>query len=296
MSQPNKDYIRRMNDVLEFINNNLDKSISLAELAQIAMYSPFHFHRIFTALVQEAPQVYISRKKLEKAAAIFVANDEISIGEVAFQIGFSSNAAFSKAFKKFYGVSPTTFRARKLEYSKIGKVKSKNGQQELEFGTYICNINEHKKWIKMNANIQVKHLPALTIAYVAHVGDFSLIGNAFGTLMRWAGPNGLSKARTLIAYQDDPNITGIDKVRQAAGLILEKEVETTGEVSKMQLAEGKYAVGYFELEPTDYEKAWQGMFVWMNENGYSPKSSNCYQIYKGGNQNKAYVDICVPVN
>ncbi|MBZ5538496.1 MAG: AraC family transcriptional regulator [Acidobacteriia bacterium] len=69
-----KEYARRVNAALDFIDSNLAEEISLAKLASIACFSPYHFHRIFSALVGEPPAEYVRRLRLEKAAGLLVNN------------------------------------------------------------------------------------------------------------------------------------------------------------------------------------------------------------------------------
>lgn len=298
--QTNKEYIRRINRVIEFINQHLEDDLNLAKLAEIAMYSPFHFHRIFSAITNEPLNSYINRLRIEKSTFFLKPDTQTSISEIAHQFGFSSNAAYTKAFKKFYGISPSKFKGQQLTFSKIGKTKSKNGQIELQFTSYIRNIDHHKQWINMNAKIEVKEMPELLLAYVSHVGEFHLIGSAFQKLHRWAGPKRLSGSASITVYHDDPNITDISQVRQAAGIILEKSIETSGEVGRMQIESGKFAVGTFELGESEYEQAWQSMFVWINEQGYEAAPKDCYQIYRNSphpsSTGKSLIEICIPVH
>ena len=129
-----KEYIQRINLALEYIDHNLDKELSLDIISNVASYSSFHFHRIFKAIIGETLNSYIGRRRLEKIASILMHKETVSITEVAFQFGFSSNSSLTKAFKKFYGVSPSEFRKRlPNKFSKIGKVKSKNGKEKLLF-------------------------------------------------------------------------------------------------------------------------------------------------------------------
>lgn len=294
-----KNYIGRVNTAIRYIDQNLDQPLNLSIVAKIAMYSPFHFHRIFSAVVNESLNEYISRKRIEKSTLFLKPESERTISEIANAFGYSSNAAYTKAFKKFYGISPSTFKKQNTNFSKIGKVKSKDGQASIQFETYICNIDNYKKWMHTNAQIEVKKMPSLEIAYVAHQGEFHTLGVAFQKLMRWAGPRGLAILPTIAVYHDDPNITDISKVRQAAGIILKEVVETSGEVSTMQVAAGKYAVGQFELANSEYDKAWQSMFIWIHENGFEMTNADCYQTYVNPsaqhNEGKNLIQICVPV-
>jgi len=57
-----KEYLHRINDSLEFINDNLDRELNLSIIARVALYSPFHFHRLFSAVTGEAPNQYVLRK------------------------------------------------------------------------------------------------------------------------------------------------------------------------------------------------------------------------------------------
>lgn len=295
----NRDYIGRVNQAIDFINNNLNKDLNLVIISKIAMYSPFHFHRIFSAVVNEPLNTFINRKRIEKSTFFLKPGSKKTISEIAHEFGFSSNAAYTKSFKKFYGISPSKFKEQYITFSKIGKTKSKDGQIQLHFSTYLRNIDNHKHWMNMNAKIEVKEMPALQLAYVAHVGAFHLIGDAFKKLMRWAIPKGLSHSKTIIVYHDDPNITDITQVRQAAGIILNSPIETDGEISNMQIEQGQYAVGKFELSYSEFEKAWQSMFIWIHENGYEPSIKDCYQTYLNNPdqhpQRKSLVEICVPV-
>ena len=166
-----KDYISRVNLTLKYIDNNLDSELSLESLSNIALYSPFHFHRIFKALIGETLHAYIIRKRIEKTASVLLHKKHISITALSLQYGFSSNSSFTRAFKKFYGVSPSVFRKENLnKYRKISQVESKNGQEIPISEKYICNINNLLNWIKMNANIEVKEIPELKFASMTHFG------------------------------------------------------------------------------------------------------------------------------
>lgn len=103
------DYQIRINRVFEYIENNLDADLSLASIADIAFFSPFHFHRVFKAITGETLNEYITRRRIEKAA-LELLRKNISVSEIFLKYGFTDNSSFTRTFKKFYGVSPTEFR------------------------------------------------------------------------------------------------------------------------------------------------------------------------------------------
>ena len=87
----------------------------------------------------------------------------VNMEDISLQYGFNSNSSFTRAFKKSYKVSPTEFRKQNPgKFSKISKTESKNGQENLIFEKYICNINNRLNWIKMNAKIKIKGIKSKT--------------------------------------------------------------------------------------------------------------------------------------
>ena len=296
-------YISRINKVMNFVENNLDKELSLSYLSEIAHFSPFHFHRLFSAITEETLNTFIKRKRIEKIASLLLNGDSTPLTELAFKYGFNSGASFSRTFKKFYGISASEFKENsKEQYSKIGKVESKNGKEVITFEKYICSINNILNWINMNAQIEVKEMPELKLAYIKHVGDFNQIGKVYEKLMKWAGPKGLlnsSELKTVTVYHDDPKVTKMSKVRQSACITLNNQVKLSGEVGEMTIPKGKYAVGRFEISVTEFEKAWDSISVWVAENGCENRDGDYYELYHNDHmehpEQKFILDICVPV-
>ena len=125
--------------MLDYIDTHLEDDLSLATLAAVGHYSPFHFHRLFKRATNQTVNNYVSRKRIEKVAAILLRNPEISISELSLQYQFTSNSSFTRTFKKFYGLNPSEFKKKgKGKYSKIRQVNSKNGQVITKFQDYVC--------------------------------------------------------------------------------------------------------------------------------------------------------------
>ena len=121
-----EEYTARINLVIDYIEKNIDKDLSLQEIAKVSQFSPFHFHRIFSAMMQETLNDFIQRLRIEKAASKLLQNPRQSITEVALECGFSGSSAFAKAFKEAFRMSATTWRERKIDNSKISKTDSKD--------------------------------------------------------------------------------------------------------------------------------------------------------------------------
>lgn len=102
----NLDYQKRINIAQVYIQNHLDGDITLEEIANEACLSLYHFHRIFTSYVGESIYGYIKRLRIERAASeLMWKNDPIV--EVAKRAHFKNSASFSKAFKEYFGESPS---------------------------------------------------------------------------------------------------------------------------------------------------------------------------------------------
>ena len=125
------EYMSRINQVVDYIEKNLDQPLKLNDIASIANFSPYHFHRIFTSLVGETPFDYIQRLRMEKAVWKLQNEPKMSIVAIADYCGFGSAALFNKAFKKYFGICITQFRKSDRAFAipegkplrKIGKVE-----------------------------------------------------------------------------------------------------------------------------------------------------------------------------
>ena len=103
------DYDERIKDVAQYILEHIDEPLNREVLAAVAGFSVPHFHRIFTAQVGENIAAYVRRVRLERAGRK-LRMGAVDITEVALAAGYDTHAAFSKAFKQHFGLSPSEFR------------------------------------------------------------------------------------------------------------------------------------------------------------------------------------------
>ncbi|MBK7912504.1 MAG: helix-turn-helix transcriptional regulator [Saprospiraceae bacterium] len=86
---------------MTYIDENLDKDLSLQTISNIAYYSQFHLHRLFKAITNETLNAYIIRKRIERSAMMLIHNMEYSIAEIGDRYGFKNDSTFSRTFKKY---------------------------------------------------------------------------------------------------------------------------------------------------------------------------------------------------
>ncbi|MEX9254396.1 helix-turn-helix domain-containing protein [Pseudenterobacter timonensis] len=101
-----------LRNVLEYINANLARPLTLAELAGQAALSEYHFARMFRQSMQVAPHQYVMRQRMAQAKAQ-VEGSRAPLTEIALACGFSSASHFSNRFKAAWGVTPSQLRAAK---------------------------------------------------------------------------------------------------------------------------------------------------------------------------------------
>jgi AraC family transcriptional regulator len=87
------EYEKRMHRVLEYIDKHLDQPLDLGTLAEVAHFSPFHFHRLFSAWMAETLGDYLRRRKIEVAAMRLVAQPRVPVLHIALSVGFGSAEA-----------------------------------------------------------------------------------------------------------------------------------------------------------------------------------------------------------
>lgn len=296
MNETRREYLKRMNIVIDFIEKNLEVNLSLELLAEKANYSPFHFHRVFLTVVNERVNEFIQRKRLERIASILLVDTNTPLKEFAYTYGFNSDNSFSRAFKKNYGVSPTRFK------SEGKRILSKIGIEPYSAEKYICTITETNHWIQMNAQIKIEELSAIHLACISHIGEFHQVENMFQKLMKWGDQKGIiapHNFKAVTIYHDNPNVTPTSKIRFSAGITISKNIEPEGEIRPFTVAKGLYAVARFKIHGEDISRAWKSMCIWLIDNGYEFRDADFFEMYHNDHQtdpeHKFILDICIPL-
>ena len=104
-----QEYAETIEDVMLYIRRHIHEPLNREVLAEVAGFSVPHFHRVFTAQVGESAVSYVRRLRMERAGRK-LRMGAVDITEVALAAGYESHAAFSKAFKQQFGLSPSEFR------------------------------------------------------------------------------------------------------------------------------------------------------------------------------------------
>jgi AraC-like DNA-binding protein len=104
------DYSQRLVRVLVHVHEHLDDPLPLDDLAAIAHFSPFHFHRIFSGMIGESVAQHVRRLRLERAA-LRLQHTQQPITHIAFDAGYENHESFTRAFKNAFDRTPSAYRA-----------------------------------------------------------------------------------------------------------------------------------------------------------------------------------------
>jgi len=278
-----EEYIRQRDNVLDYIDANLNREMALDELASISCYSKYHFSRIFTNMMGEPVFHYITRLRLERAARWMRIEDDIPITAIAYELGFSSCAAFSKSFKEHFGLSPTAWKdarsgGREREEAALEALPVSESDRNIFFDDKSLSWQfEIKGKTRVRVQIQDRDdTPILYLRYIgASLGNHERFEYAYESLMQWASAKGLQDcaAKKIYAvYHDNPLITEESRLRISAGFEAPSTSEASGNIGKMVIPGGKYAVSQFEYETREEYMAVY-LFLsecWLRKFGYSP--------------------------
>lgn len=318
----------RVNRVIDHVEGHLVEDLDLTLLAEIAGFSPFHFHRIFASVMGETPHGFIQRVRLERAAAELVAHPRTPITRIALGCGFSGSAPFARAFRSSFGMSASAWRAGgHLQWRATGDGRADAAARKCGDGRYRVVAEELDGttglpvwWLQVldwdTAPVALRRLPSFNLAYVRYVGryqgDSALFGRLFEEVGRWAGPRGLladGNGWWVCLYHDDPEVTDDDRLRVTVGLTVPPATRTSGSIGSTVVAGGLYAVGRFALGENDYPHAWAAMMAgWLPESGCQLDDRHCFERFPvlahgtdgcgtgGTGENGATVtQICLPV-
>jgi AraC-like DNA-binding protein/predicted transcriptional regulator YdeE len=116
MESRRMDKFQKIREVLHYIEDHLDDIEDYEQVANAFCFSPYYFHRLFSAVVGKPIAAYIRERRLAKAARLLSSPDQ-TVTSICFECGFNSSQAFSRAFRNSYGISPTDYR--KLGYTPV---------------------------------------------------------------------------------------------------------------------------------------------------------------------------------
>lgn len=290
----NEEYNRRINRVIDYLQTHLSEAPKLEELAKVACFSEFHFHKIFTAVTGESVNNFTNRLRLEKAAKL-LRFSERSITDIALDCGFSSSSTLSRSFKAHFGVTP-----RQLK--KDGQFKNSKICKELHpIHEYLLPMSLEEK--QKSFPVSLKKLPEWDIAYIRVLNSFEgdSVLKAYSKIIDWAKVANIYSEGTLFGMSmDDPMVTPQHLYRYDVCYATKKDFDCGGDISRTKLPSQTYATTVVNGDLRYVATAIDYLFTgWLINSEYEPEHAPGLEIYL--NKNKALdwtnfeLELCIPV-
>lgn len=251
-------YHKAINDVVEYINQNLYKNITIRCLSQIANLSEFHFHRIFKTIIGEPVGAYIIRLRLTGIASNLQLTTK-SLSQIAEQTTYQSKHALSKEFKKYFGLTPSVFREHKKDFA----LQYKNAEKPTP---------------------EIKNIESKTVVYIRIIGEY---GEKNAYRKAWKKLYNFCKAQNLLSNNteglgisfDDSEITP-KRCRFYACFTVDKAVQPSGEFGVKCINGGLYAIFTLKGSYSGLQELYNLIFYsWLPNSNYRLRKGVMYEKY-----------------
>jgi len=286
-------YKERLLRVLVHIQQHLDEPLALAELAQLACLAPHHFHHVFTGMLGESLGSHVRRLRLERAA-VRLKLTETPVVQVAFEAAYETHEAFSRAFRKAFGMSPAQFRRRHGPAARIQSPSGVHYLQRKRLGSFRAAQIQDKIM-----NVTIKNLQPMRVAFMRHVGPYNEVGKTWEQFTMFLGKEGLlgSEPQFIGISHDDPAVTPPDKTRYDACVTVDEKFHASGDIGVQVIPGGDYAVlthfGPYEKLSESYAKL---LGQWLPRSGRRLRTTPCLEIYFNTPENTEPEDLVTDIH
>lgn len=269
-------YLERVNLAIDRLVGRLHEPIRLRDLAEAARMSPFHFHRVFQALVGETPAEFVKRLRIDKALGMMARPKPPSLTRIAMSCGFGSSSDFTRSFRQRFGVPPSAFDIRAWRQTHGEELLT-----DIDRSPFVSKLPARAN--PDSFQVRIRELPARTAAYIRvprpYEGD--RVVKAFGRLMDWAERRDLADGQWLGYQWDNPEVTALEECAYYAAVVADR-FDPRGEIGRyrfppMRVAEVEIRGG-IELEL----RALQWLYgSWLPRSGHEPDDQPAFEAFIG---------------
>lgn len=275
-------YTERVNLAIDYILTNLDQPLRLDDVSRAARFSPFHFHRVFQAMIGETLADFVNRLRLEKALTMMSqsrAGRAPSLTRIALACGFSSSSDFSRRFKDRYNAPPSAFdvdawraaNRERLETLALGPL----GSAKL----HAAPPNDNPDGFR----VTFRDLPARTVAYVRVSDPYrpNVVFDATARLVQWAESRGLDGGQWLGYQWENAEIVSLEHCRYYSAVEVER-FEPEGEIGRFRFPPMTVAEVQIQGDIALEIRALQWLYgVWLPTSGHVPDDQPGFEAWNG---------------
>lgn len=267
------DWTDRLNSALDYLEQSLDGEVSIERAAKLAYCSVFHFCRMFEVVCGTGPAEYIRRRRLSRAALQLTRSD-IKVIDIALTCGYETPEAFSKAFKRTFGFTPSEARMPGVElkiWPPLRLAVVLQGEKSMNFRIINKPVITIAGPVLRTTSVNGENLSAIPQFWA----DNTLNG-VVGDLVAQKGPLGLVGVCYDFA-SGDGSFSYMIGVETLPGAKLDVSVP----VLQTTIPEANYAV--FDSVgpmPSAIQEVWKRAFSeWFPASGYEHGGSPDFEVY-----------------
>ncbi|WP_024851891.1 AraC family transcriptional regulator [Hydrogenovibrio kuenenii] len=262
----NTRYQQSIKNVCNYIYQHLDDTLSVEQLSEVAHFSKYHFHRLFSNSVGINVFQFIQLLRLKRASYQLVFNHNMRITDIAFSAGYDSHESFSRAFKKRFGLSPNAFRKEPVwsDWHQHYQFKPKRGLITME--------------------AKVVNFPEMSIAVFEHRGPHQNLNESISQFINWrkeTGHSPITNSRTFGLAYDDPSVTEPEAFRfDLCGEVKESIPENAHGVINKTIPGGRCVKIRHHGSHDDLDETVYYLYRdWLAENDETPRDFPCFFEY-----------------
>lgn len=268
---------QRFTRVLTYLHRHYAQELDLNRLAEEACLSPYHWHRIYHAVMGETIHATLKRIRLHRAA-VLLGESHKDVAQVAREVGYQGNPqSFARIFREHYGQSPQQYR------ESIRHLYTPQSQPA-------------------SYPVEIRHIEALPVLALAHHGDFMAVGDSFHRLhslmqLRNQLP---AQARFFgIFYNCPASVEKQDDLRSHA-CILNAVDEAQAPIERLLIPAGRYAVMRHRGPYAHLERAYIWFYEqWLLKSDHEVGEPPPFEEYLNDNQTtppqELLTDIYIPI-
>lgn len=193
-------YLLRMRRVVDHIHRHLDGDLGLDVLSRIAAFSPYHFHRQFSAMFGMSLHRYVQMARMKRAASRLAYRAD-TVTQIALDAGYEAPDSFARAFRRRMGQAPLAFREQP-DWAAWEAAMAPLSQARSQVMSHRFSAED----------VILREVPDTQIAFMSHHGDPQRLGETIRRFIAWRKGHGVRAAdhATYTIFHTDPEISGAD--------------------------------------------------------------------------------------
>jgi AraC family transcriptional regulator len=292
-------YMRRLDRVLDHVRADPASQHTVESLSGVAHFSPFHFHRLFKALIGETVGEFVRRARLERAVALMRSAPSRRLGRIAIEGGFASQSDLTRAFRARYGMPPGRWdRTTPLEE------KSKIRQATGPFRPYTQDEMADDA-ASGRFTVAIRELPEMRVAFIRIADSYTpphvLEGyTRFIDWLRARNGGAMPDGMLLGMSHDDPDVTPPVHCRYDFCFTVDDDVRPAGECGVRTIPACTVAFMYIVGDVETLVRGWDFLYRWwLPRSRWQPANLPAMELYRRTPEEAGWecfdLDGCVPV-